>query len=213
MLGRMKGSSRNADYSTVRIIAGHWGGRKLRFLAHGVRPTGDRVRETLFNWLTPYLPGARCLDLFAGSGVLGLEALSRGAAYAVLVERNRAVAEEIAGQIDALDAATAQIVCADARRFDFAAHGPFDVVFLDPPFDPVDKNRAGPGLDLADLCTLLERSGSLANPCRIYLEMDRDHGLPSLPPNWQTVREKAAGKVRYALAERSAPATAEVKNL
>jgi len=201
MLVGMKRSSRQADYSSVRIIAGRWGGRKLRFLSDGVRPTGDRIRETLFNWLAPCLPGARCLDLFAGTGVLGLEALSRGAAAAVLVERNRAVADEIAEQITLLEADGAELVCADARRFNLAARGPFDVVFLDPPFDAAD---AGEGLDLADLCTLLETSGALANPCRIYLEMDRDQALPSLPPNWRITREKTAGKVRYALAERVA---------
>ncbi len=199
MLVVMNRPPRHPDYSTVRIIAGRWGGRKLRFLADGVRPTGDRIRETLFNWLAPHLPGARCLDLFAGTGVLGLEALSRGAAAAVLVERNRAVADEIAGQIAILEATHAKLLHADALRVDLAVHGPFDVVFLDPPFVAAD---AGAGLDLADLCTLLESSGALANPCRIYIEMDRNRALPTMPSNWRTVREKTAGKVRYALAER-----------
>jgi len=203
MLACVNRSHANSEYSSVRIIAGRWRGRKLRFRAQGVRPTGDRVRETLFNWLEPYLQGARCLDLFAGTGVLGLEALSRGAAGAVLVERNRKVADEIEVQIDALEALGAQLVRGDALKLELAAHGPFDVVFLDPPF--VESAAGGPSSPsplLTDLCTLLESSGALADTCRVYLEMARPQALPGLPANWQVTHEKTAGQVRYALAER-----------
>ncbi len=208
MLAAMKATRKRArrqdEYSAVRIIAGQWRGRKLRFRTAGVRPTGDRVRETLFNWLAPHLPGARCLDWFAGTGVLGLEALSRGAAAAVLVERNREVADEIARQLDLLEADQAELLCADARQLNLAAHGPFDVVFVDPPFLPADSAEADPGL--ADLCTLLETSGALAAPAWIYLETGKKQALPTLPDNWRLLREKTAGQVRYALAERSSPA-------
>ncbi len=211
MLAAMKGhgkSSRRDDYSTVRIIAGQWRGRKLRFRADGVRPTGDRVRETLFNWLAPYLTGARCLDWFAGTGVLGLEALSRGAATAVLVERNPQVAGEIGRQIDALRADHAELVCADALQLQLNKYGPFDVVFVDPPFVKAADGET-PESSLADLCTLLESSGALAPQAFIYLETDRKQPLPTLPDNWQLKREKTAGQVRYALAERHQPEAAE----
>ena len=116
----------------TRIIGGTWRGRKLP-IAAGVRPTPDRARETAFNWLAPSLPGASVLDLFAGTGALGFEALSRGAAHAVLVERSAATAQLLGTQRQRLDAA-ADVVCADAVRWLRQADMRFDVAFLDPPF-------------------------------------------------------------------------------
>ena len=186
----------NKNNSSLRVIAGQWRGRKIRFDAAGTRPTGDRVRETLFNWLAPFIRGAHCLDLYAGSGALGIEALSRGAKSLVAVERNRSSAKLIEQHLQEFGAIDAEVLIGLAERIDLQAHGPFDLVFLDPPFD---------GPSLADLCTLLENSGGMAEQCLIYLEMSRDSALPGLPAEWQLLREKTAGKVRYALAERQRP--------
>jgi 16S rRNA (guanine966-N2)-methyltransferase len=127
----------NPAPGSVRIIGGRWRGTRLPVVAAaGLRPTSDRARETLFNWLQPALPGARVLDLFAGSGALGLEALSRGAGEALLVERDRDAAESLRQTIARLHANDeAQVVVADALAFLRAPlHGRFDIVFLDPPF-------------------------------------------------------------------------------
>jgi len=121
----------------VRIIGGRWRGTRLPVAdSPGLRPTSDRARETLFNWLQPVLPGARVLDLFAGSGALGLEALSRGAAEALLVERDPALARALEDNLRRLDAGpAARVARADAVAFlGLPVHGRFDVVFMDPPF-------------------------------------------------------------------------------
>jgi 16S rRNA (guanine966-N2)-methyltransferase len=177
----------------VRIIGGRWRGRRLPVAdAAGLRPTGDRVRETLFNWLAPVIAGARCLDLFAGTGALGLEALSRGAAEAWFVERDAAVAAQLAKSIRRLDSEAAHVSVSDAMRFLAGPPRAFDVVFLDPPFE-------GPAL--ANLCTLL-CAGWLAPGALIYLEMSRGESVPLLPPEWELLREQTAGRVRFALARR-----------
>ncbi|HST43972.1 MAG TPA: 16S rRNA (guanine(966)-N(2))-methyltransferase RsmD [Luteimonas sp.] len=129
--------SAGAGTGSVRIIGGNWRGTRLPVAdVPGLRPTSDRARETLFNWLAPLLPGARVLDLYAGTGVLGLEALSRGAAEALFVERDPAVAMAIEGACERLGAGTqAHVVRADALKLlALPAHGRFDIVFLDPPF-------------------------------------------------------------------------------
>src|SRR5690606_3705719 len=122
----------------LRIIGGQWRGRKLRFPdVEGLRPTGDRIRETLFNWLAPELPGARCLDLFAGSGSLGLEALSRGAAASWMLERDAHAAgclrENL--QLLAADGGVVQHLDSLTHLRQGNAEQPFDVIFIDPPFD------------------------------------------------------------------------------
>lgn len=180
--------------SSLRIIAGSLKGRRIQFSGSGIRPTGDRVRETLFNWLNGRLVGVRCLDLFAGSGALGIEALSRGAAESVFVERQRPVAEQIKANLSELGCTGSRVVVADAFRSDPALFGVFDVVLLDPPFD-------SPGL--ADLCKLLETSGCLATDALVYIEVARKSGLPEMPANWQVLRDKTAGQVRFALMQRS----------
>ncbi|KAB7627361.1 16S rRNA (guanine(966)-N(2))-methyltransferase RsmD [Alkalilimnicola sp. S0819] len=179
---------------SLRIIGGHWRGRKLDFPATvGLRPTGDRIRETLFNWLQPLLPAARCLDLFAGSGALGLEALSRGASEAVLVERDRRAATLLRENIARLGADRAQLVQADALGFLRGPARPFHLVFLDPPFDSDI---------IAPCCQRLEEGGWLSADARIYLEQPAKRPLPPLPASWHLLREKRAGEVAYYLAAR-----------
>ncbi len=135
----------------VRLIAGRWRGRRLPVVSGpGLRPTGDRLRETLFNWLAPLLPGSRCLDLFAGSGALGLEAASRGAREVVLLEYNDAAFEQLQRTFAVLgDPPEVTLQRADARRWLAEPPVPFDVVFIDPPWDSgwhetlLDKVAAG----------------------------------------------------------------------
>lgn len=182
--------------SRVRIIGGRWRGRRLRFSARaGLRPTPDRIRETLFNWIQPAISGAVCLDLFAGSGVLGLEALSRGAAQAVMVERDPSVGREIRAQAVRLAAREAEVVVAEALTYLRGPSRSFDIVFLDPPFES----------DLVEpCCEHLEGGDWLAPGACIYLESRSRSGLPALPGSWQLVHSKRAGGVGYYLARRDA---------
>lgn len=175
---------------TLRIIAGRWRGRKFRFPAGEIRPTPDRVRETLFNWLSARIPGARCLDLFAGSGALGLEALSRGAAEVTFVERERGAAAAIEQLLRQWQAVGGAVRCEDAMQLlSSAARRPYDVVFLDPPY------AAGV---LAHCAALLEQ-GWLAPDARIYVEHARREPLPALPARWRMLRSGTAGEVGYHL--------------
>ena len=179
----------------MRIIGGDWRSRRLEFPASdGLRPTPDRVRETLFNWLQPWLPGAACLDLFAGSGVLGFEALSRGAGHAVLVEKDTHAAAALRTNIALLQAHNAELVQSDALAFLQRAARPFDIVFLDPPYHS-DL--------LAGCCAQLDAGGWIRPGGLIYMEA---HGVqdPPLPPGWSLLRSKRAGQVGYHLARRSA---------
>ena len=175
----------------IRIIGGQWRGRKLPVPdSPGLRPTTDRVRETLFNWLAPYLVGARCLDCFAGSGALGLEALSRYAADATLLEMERGVAQQLQKNLATLKSSAAKVVNTNTLNF-LSQHGePHDIVFVDPPFRK--------GLLEATL-NLLETRGWLAPQALIYVESEVENGLPPVPANWQLHREKVAGQVAYRL--------------
>jgi 16S rRNA (guanine966-N2)-methyltransferase len=131
-----------AKSNQVRIIAGQWRGRKLEFPdSQGLRPTSDRVRETLFNWLAPVLPGAVCLDLFAGSGALGFEAASRDASRVVMVEQNSAVFKHLQSQSRRLSAQAVELVNADANDYLAGVDTAFDIVFLDPPFGNADLRQ------------------------------------------------------------------------
>ncbi len=160
-----------------RIIAGEWRRRKLTFPPlPGIRPSPDRVRETLFNWLRDSLPGARCLDLFAGSGALGLEALSRGAAEAVFVDMERAALDAVNAHLTLLKAQGGKTVQADALAWLEAPATPFDIVFLDPPFDAGYLPRAA---------GLLER-GWLKPGAFVYLEYPAEHP-PAMPAHWVPV--------------------------
>ena len=180
----------------VRIIAGRWRGTRLDVPASpGLRPTSDRVRETLFNWLMPHLPGARVLDLFAGSGALGLEALSRGAAGAVLVERDAALAGALRAALGRLPGGAAgRVVQGDALATLRASQDSFDVAFVDPPF------AAGLWPQVWPLLAPRLASGAL-----VYVESPADVD-PGTPPGWSAHREGRTREVRYAL--HRAPAAA-----
>ena len=182
----------------VRIIAGRWRGRRLTVEDEpDVRPTPDRVRETLFNWLAPDLPEARCLDLFAGSGALGFEAVSRGAARAVLVDRSRAVCDRLREECDRLEAAgSVTVIEADAlawlsRR---PADAPFDIVFVDPP-QRLEVHR--------EVAALLAEHGWLAPGARVWFEVVRRREPPELPAGWTILKSGRAGEVRYHLSSRA----------
>lgn len=179
----------------VRIVGGRWRGTKLRVIDRpGLRPSSDRVRETLFNWLLPMLPGARVLDLFAGTGALGLEALSRGAAEAVLVEHDRDAADALRDTIARLEGGqAAQLVQADAMAWLHAQpEASFDLAFVDPPFD---ANLWG-GV-LPQLLPRLKETGWL------YIEAPATDASPP-PPGWRLHREGRTRDVRYALYRRTA---------
>lgn len=195
------GRAAGAGRGEIRIIGGEWRGRKLHFPnVSGLRPTPDRVRETLFNWLQFRIPGARCLDLFAGSGALGLEALSRGAAGVVFVEREPAAAAAIRATLSLLGGAHGQVEARDAFAYlAQPAPRPFDVVFLDPPYDRHWLPR---------LSAALESGGWLAPDARVYLEDAAERGPPDLPAGWELLRSRRAGDVGYHLAARRAEAAA-----
>lgn len=177
----------------LRIVAGIWRSRVLEIAdVEGLRPTSERIRETLFNWLTPRMAGARCLDLFAGTGALGLEALSRGAAAAVFVENSKVAIATLRRNVASLDASGAVIHAGSATEYIAAAGAEsFDIVFLDPPF--ADDN-------LAELCRLIDESELVTTNANVYLEQDRARPEPDLPDGWTVLKSKVAGNVRYTLA-------------
>ena len=177
-----------ANRNRVRIIGGKWRSRLLKFPpAAQLRPTPDRVRETLFNWLGQRLDGLACLDLFAGSGALSFEALSRGAARAVMVESDRAVAKALRDNAKELEAEGAEIVQGDAMGFLATTREKFDVAFVDAPYASELARRA------------MERLAPALNPgARVYVESARPL---ELAPPWHELREDRAGAVRYALYE------------
>lgn len=185
---------RRDNSGQLRIIGGRWRSRVLPVIEQtGLRPTPDRVRETLFNWLQAYVPGARCLDLFAGSGALGFEAASRGAAEVVMIEQQAAACKILAENIKTLQASNISLHQQDALSWLKTNQQSFDLVFLDPPYD-ADL--------LAESCRVLEDSQSLAEGAAIYLELSSQDALPALPQNWQIIRGKKAGQVSYHLAIR-----------
>ncbi len=178
----------------LRIIGGRWRSRKLTFPDRpGLRPTPDRVRETLFNWLQADLPGSHCLDLFAGSGALGLEAASRGAADVLMLEHDAQAASALAGNIDVLAAAQSNVLQRDTIAFLRAGRTSstprFDIVFIDPPYQ---SGLAEP------CCALLEQGDWLAAKAKIYLECEAASALV-VPQRWQLIKQKRAGQVDYHL--------------
>lgn len=177
----------------VRIIGGQWRRRWLPVPASpGLRPTADRVRETLFNWLMPHLQGARCLDLFAGTGVLGLEALSRGASHVTFVEQDARVFAQLAQNVALLQAGDhARLVHAGAMEFLKARPAEaFDIVFLDPPF----------ATDLIARVIPVLASGWLAAEALLYLESPRGGPGIALPEGWRMMREGETRQVCFGLA-------------
>jgi len=181
----------------LRIIGGRWRGRKLRFpAAAAIRPTPDRVRETLFNWLGGATQGADCLDLFAGSGALGLEALSRGAAQVTFIEQDATAVRELHATLAEWQAQGAQVVHTDALRYLAGTARRFDIVFLDPPFSSQLLEPAA---------ALLEMGGWLKAGALIYVECPVRTGLPPLPASWRLLKAKRAGEVGYHLLAHAAP--------
>jgi 16S rRNA (guanine966-N2)-methyltransferase len=204
----------------IRIIAGTWRGRKLNFPDNpSLRPTSDRIRETLFNWLMPYIREARCLDLFAGSGALGFEAISRGASEVVLLEKDQTTVQFLENNAKELQAMNVKIVQVDALEWlkekvknlkaqsnstnqkidhhqqvqEKENQDCFDIVFVDPPYTE-DK--------WSSCFSLLEEGQFLKNNALIYFEANADLKTIALPSHWQMIKEKRAGNVFYALAKR-----------
>ena len=170
----------------LRIIGGQWRRRLLQFpVAADLRPTPDRVRETVFNWLGQSLDGKICLDLFAGSGALGFEAASRAARHVVMVERDYAAHAALTENAKALRAENVELLCEDAFRFLDSDRRAFDIVFLDPPY------RQGV---LPELLKALEKH--LASGALVYLEAAE---LPEIPPGFEVFRRSRAGQVNYLL--------------
>jgi 16S rRNA (guanine966-N2)-methyltransferase len=179
--------------NSVRIIAGVWRGRRVQFPdMPALRPTPDRVRETVFNWLQHSIADTRCLDLFAGSGALGLEALSRGAKEVVFVEQFPAAARALQEHLVRFGgAAKGRIMEMGAARFLNTKAEPFDIAFLDPPFG---KNA------LAEYIPMLEVGKWIRPGGLVYLENERAAGEPELPGSWELLKSKSAGEVGYHLA-------------
>jgi 16S rRNA (guanine966-N2)-methyltransferase len=185
-----RNGGRNSARNSVRIIGGTWRSRVIRFPdATGLRPSPDRVRETLFNWLGQDLTGLACLDLFAGSGALGFEAASRGASSVVMLETAPEAAAALRANASLLDAKSWRLAAGDALEF-LRSHraGLFDVVFVDPPFASGLVGRVLPLLPVL-----------LAPGARVYVESGEDLAVPE---GWQILRQGKAGVVRYHLLQK-----------
>lgn len=178
----------------VRIIGGKWRGRRLK-VPHmaGLRPTPDRVRETLFNWLAPVIEGSRCLDLFAGSGALGFEALSRGAGYVAMIDQSPQVVQLLQQELARFQATNADIYQATMPNPLPGVVKPFDIVFVDPPYQ---DNLLFP------CCEYLEEHGFLHKVAYVYLEAAQPIEDNELPLHWQIIKKKRAGQVYYHLVRR-----------
>jgi len=184
-------STASQPQSTLRIVGGQWRGRKIPFpTIDGLRPTPDRMRETLFNWLQSSIPGAHCLDLYTGSGALGLEALSRGAASCTFVDRDSQVIRQLNDNLKLLGCHDGETVQASADQWLLMQQGnqrrPFDVVFMDPPFR---QDR------VASDCATLVANGLLAEGAIVYVETESELSDPGVPAQWQEHRHKRAGQV------------------
>ncbi|MFT5220631.1 MAG: 16S rRNA (guanine966-N2)-methyltransferase [Planctomycetota bacterium] len=178
----------------IRIIGGKWRGRKLQVVeADGLRPTPDRIRETLFNWLAMDCPGAGALDCFAGSGALGLEALSRGAGQLTLIERNALAVKQLQAQLSLLKAENAEVYQGDAVELVSRLQRSYSLLFIDPPY-------ARPELR-ARMVEQLESSGCLRDAARLYFEWPRGEQFELPSPRLSWLKQKSAGEVHYAIAE------------
>lgn len=190
-----KESSAKPEISKLRIIGGKWRSRKINFISGpGLRPTPDRVRETLFNWLAPTILDAACLDLFTGSGAVSFEALSRGAASVVMIEQSADAVAMIRKNAEILKAENLEV---------YQGYSPealaqllprqFDIVFLDPPF----RHNL-----IAPCAAWLEAHACLAEDALIYIEAEKELKTLLLPANWQIIRDKTAGNLHYLLIKR-----------
>ena len=187
-----RGVERAGYPGRVRIIGGTWRSRYLEVPSvPGLRPTPGRVRETLFNWLQPQLPGARCLDLFAGTGALCLEALSRGAREVVMVENSPVALEALRANVAALCVHNARVIASDATEFLKQVAEPFDIIFVDPPF----------AANLVPSClSLIAEHGWVRPGGMVYIEAPRTLSPVPLPAGWVQHRTRTAGQVGYHLA-------------
>ena len=187
----MTKQNRQKVAGTLKIIGGRWRGRKLTVIdLEGLRPTPNRVRETLFNWLQFSLSGANCLDLFAGTGALGLEAASRGAEKITLVEFNTQAAEQLSKNCQQLGADNYQLVNEDAVTFLSSGQEQYDIVFIDPPYK----------LEMwSEIASQLVSQDSLSLNALIYVEYPLSVTKPLLPSKWQLIKENKAGGVNYCL--------------
>ena len=179
--------------NSVRIISGKYKSRKITFPSQSeVRPTGNRIRESLFNWIQLEITNSRCLDLFAGSGALGIEALSRGAAIATFIESNREAAFYIKKNLKNLGAINSELIIAEATSWLKCSKDidPFDIVFLDPPF----KANL-----MFDCFQLLESNNMIADNGSIYIEAETEFKEEILPESWRLSHKNQAGKVFYYL--------------
>lgn len=181
----------SSSQGTVRIIGGQWRGRKLHFDdEQGLRPTPDRIRETVFNWITPYLAESRCLDLFCGSAALGFEALSRGADFVQFVDKSASVARNWCNNQEKFACYNALFSNSDAIKWlEKSTEQPFTIVFIDPPYANMYLNAT---------FTALNTSSILAPDGLIYFEHPKEE-QPLIPANWVLFREKQAGKNRYCI--------------
>ena len=159
--------------------------------AEGLRPTPDRVRETLFNWLAAFTPGASCLDLFSGTGALCLEALSRGAARVVMVERSAEAVRQLRANVLRLATQDAEVIQLDALEYLARPAPPFDIVFLDPPF--------AVAADMIRECSARLARGWLKSGALVYIEAPRTLNTLPLPPDWELIKSGTAGQVAYSL--------------
>ena len=176
----------------LRIIGGQWRGRKLAFTpADGLRPTGDKIRETLFNWLAPTIQGARCVDLFTGSGALGLEALSRGAVHCDFVDSSKATLSQVSDHLKTLAAADrGRCHTMSAQQFLAITAQAYDIAFVDPPFM---QQLVEP------ICEALAKRPLLSKGAMVYIETAAMDSPPEVPLHWKVHREKVAGGVAYRL--------------
>lgn len=180
----------------VRIIGGKWRSRKIRFTRHtNLRPTPNSVRETVFNWLAPVISDAVCFDMFAGSGALGFEALSRGAKHVIMMDKSRQVINDLRSNASLLETNDINFICKDfSTKLRLVFEQQFDIVFLDPPFH---KN-------LIQVCgQWLEEQNCLTKNAFIYIENESSLKIISVPDNWQLLRQKISGQVCYSLWQRS----------
>ncbi|WP_252177117.1 16S rRNA (guanine(966)-N(2))-methyltransferase RsmD [Endozoicomonas sp. 4G] len=182
----------NKGSGQLRIIGGQWRSRKLPVAdLPGLRPTSDRVRETLFNWLMPHVPGARVLDCFSGTGALSFESLSRGAKEAILLETAAEAASQLDKNLKTLQADNARVIRTDSLKWlQQSADKAFDLIFLDPPFRQ--------GL-LAETCRLLDENGYLHSNTLIYVEVEKELSPLPVPANWTVIKTKMAGQLSYCL--------------
>jgi 16S rRNA (guanine966-N2)-methyltransferase len=183
----------HSKVSTLRIIGGKWRSRRIDFLPlKGVRPTTNVNRETLFNWLSPIIVGANCLDLFAGSGALGFESLSRGAGHVVMVDMSNKIINQLKDNAELLQADNVEFYCAEVpRQLGKIPKQAFDIIFLDPPFNQ--------GL-IKPTCEKLLTSDFFAKNAYVYIESEKRLDIEAVvPKTWQILRQKTSGLAKSCL--------------